>query len=246
MHDSRRGVLVVSLVLLCAAPWTATRASEARLDWNACAADGGVRSVNPTCDTNAGFHQLVLAVDMTEDVAGITGIEAVLRISTGDQFRSGVDLPDWWRFTAINMGVGCRGAALSANGVIAESAQSCEDWSLGTALVSPPIYSYPQFLGPGMARVILGASASTGPQQMLAGHEYFLMNMRIFNSHTMGDGACAGCEIPVHVFVDGINIVRGIENSMFLGGGLQAFASWLPQPTPTRSRSWAQLKALYH
>jgi hypothetical protein len=102
--------------------------------------------------------------------------------------------------------------------------------------------------------VPLSASAD-----LVAGQEYFSVNVLMNHSNTVGVGACAGCVTPMCIVLHSIKVTTpNAVNDRTLTGPSNStdsdFATWqggtgvpggCPGATPVEKRTWGTLKSLY-
>jgi len=144
----------------------------------------------------------------------------------------------------------CRQTSLSLSTLPDPENVTCQDW--GTATAASLIGAYQvDFRGPGTAR-LLAAVALPQPDltSLQAGVEYYSFTLRIRHDKTVGAGSCAGCDQPLAIVLNSINVTTDTPASNFmLSGPLNGvdanFAVWTPAPVPTRATSWSALKARF-
>jgi hypothetical protein len=92
-------------------------------------------------------------------------------------------------------------------------------------------------------------SSRAGP--ILSGSEYFLFNLMLDNTTTVGASACAGCSEPATVVFSGLLLQRlGQYPIGFSFPDRSNVVTWQSasascRPEPARNRTWGAIKALY-
>jgi len=240
--------------LLLAMSASVAAAAGVGLKWNACASDGGLTNKVFACNTNNGTNLLVGTFET--GAAGLlhtSGNEVVIDLAS-----QSTPLPAWWAFK--NAGT-CRSAALTMNFVNSATAVNCVDWALGAAAGGIGAYNI-GLRGPNTARLVAAlAVAPDNLQNLDGGQEYFSFNLSISNVKTVN--GCAGCLDPVCIVFNSINLTTPVlANNIFLTGPSNGtdsnFCTWqggagvvtpggsgCPQATPTKNKTWSQVKALY-
>jgi len=224
------------------------------LHWNACIVDGGVVNRNFACNSNNGSNQLVGSFEMGANLPGVVGTEIVVDIAS-----AGATLPAWWQFK--NVGT-CRTAAMTMNQVISGTA-TCVDWALGASAGGIGAYNIGA-RGPNTARMVAAlAVAASGAADLEPGTEYFSFNLLVNNTKTVGTGSCAGCQVPVCIVFNSVNVVPpapaiGVKLTGPSNGFDADFATWqggagvvvdgvsgCGAATPTSNKTWGAVKSLY-
>jgi len=240
--------------LLLAMSASVAAAAGVGLKWNACASDGGLTNKVFACNTNNGTNLLVGTFET--GAAGLlhtSGNEVVIDLAS-----QSTPLPAWWAFK--NAGT-CRSAALTMNFVISASAANCADWALGAAAGGIGAYNI-GLRGPNTARLVAAlAVAPDNLQDLTGGQDYFSFNISISNVKTVN--GCAGCLDPVCIVFNSLNLTTPVlANNVFLTGPSNGtdsnFCTWqggagvvtpggsgCPQATPTKNKTWSQVKSLY-
>lgn len=220
------------------------------LRWSGCFGDGGTVNRVFACATCGGSNVLVASFQLDDPSPPISSIDIAIGIATASS-----TLPPWWEFYNANA---CRRAALSVNTVIPGTAISCADWS--DVEVAGAIQSYLIGAnGPNTALLQCAFTRTGGDPSALAGaQEYFVANVVINISKTVGTGACAGCSTGACILLSRIRL-RGPSgdpviqltsptepgsNLVTAYGGAGAQCSLTP--THTRSPSWGSIKQLYY
>jgi hypothetical protein len=248
------------VILLCGTllALTATAASAAQgvnLRWQACFGDGGLFNRSFACNVNTGSHQLVGSFELGADLGSVSGNEIIIDLAS-----DGPVLPAWWEIRAPGV---CRNASLSFNTTISALAVNCFDWGNGLSVGGIGAYSI-GLAGPNTARIVAAAAVPPSSLQELFGAtEYFSFNAVVNNAKTVGTGACVGCEVPVCIVFNSLNLTTPIAaNNRKLTGPTNGtdsdFCLWqgggnpggprgtgCPGATPTKSSTWGTVKSLY-
>lgn len=250
-HRALAPLLALSLF---AAP--AARAMEGvNLRWDQCYGDAGAQNKTFACDTNTGTEILVGSFVIRSQIIQMGGEEVVIDLAS-----AGSALPPWWQF--MNPGT-CRQTALTADMITSATAVNCVDWSHGSASLLDQSYAVGE-RGPGTARLELLITEPLEATWNLPTGEYLSLNLRITHARTVGTNACAGCTEPVCIVLNSVlAITAGRATDRFLTGPANGtdsnFAAWqgggspvvggvsgCPAATPTTTRTWGAVKALYH
>jgi hypothetical protein len=139
---------------------------------------------------------------------------------------------------------------------------ACADWSDGQMFVG--IGAYCTSLGtcvdhPSAANEVRLKLVEAVPQQfpksLTPAHEYFAFNLVINNANTVGAGACAGCDVPMCIVFNSINVVAGATVNRFISTASSPgsnYVTWqggagtnCPAATPARNSTWGAVKSLY-
>jgi hypothetical protein len=254
----RRISLLCTLVLLAA---SSAGAATVNLRWSNCWGDGGVMNRTFACNTNSGTENLVGSFVMPHDLSQVSGEEIVLDIAV-----AGATLPAWWEFK--NTGT-CRQGSLGINFVQPATSTNCTDWAGGGAVGGIGSYANFYAFSPNSVRL---RAVSAVPLSALAdlsqGVEYYSFTVTIGHQKTVGTGACAGCSLGACLSLKGIGLTTPTPaNNLSLRAGVNpgeiyddALATWqggagvisqgvfatdCPAATPTRNRTWSDVKAIY-
>ena len=251
--------------LLLALSASIASASGVGLKWNSCAGDGGATNKAFACASNAGSNLLVgtFALDPAgPGLANVSGNEVIIDLASADPV-----LPAWWQMFKLGT---CRQASLSMNFVISALAVNCLDWAQAQSAGGIGAYNIGQ-RGPNTSRIIAAiAVPPTALQNLVGGQEYFAFNVAIGNQKTVGTGNCAGCQTPVCIVFNSVNLTTPIlANNVKLSGpgnGTDSdYATWqggagvvvnppppgsppvsgCPAATPTKNATWSQVKSMY-
>jgi hypothetical protein len=86
----------------------------------------------------------------------------------------------------------------------------------------------------------------TIPEPLIAGQTYFLFNVNIAHTKSLGGDSCAGCAQPLSIFFEEFKIyttTTGLEYTY--DGFVTPKATWQWSQVPTRNATWGQIKSLY-
>src|SRR5262249_44443744 len=130
-------------------------------------------------------------------------------------------LPAWWEFRDPGT---CRTTSLGFNVLINPADVNCIDWAQGQS--AGGIGAYNSELGSidgalvaqhRRIKIALAVPVS-GLQNLTAGTEYFSCNLTVNNAKTVGPVACAGCDQPMCIVFNSINITTPVSaNNVFIG-----------------------------
>jgi hypothetical protein len=252
-------VIPLCVILLALSATAASAGRGVNLRWTDCYGDGGSINRSFACNTNSGNQTLVCSFELGADLPRVDGLEIVVDLAS-----AGTTLPAWWQLH--NAGT-CRVTSLSVSSVISPLASNCIDWASGQAVSGLAAYQVGQS-GPNTARMkIATAVAQVDIADLVAGQEYFAINVTINNAKTVGTGSCAGCSTPVCIVLNSIRadtITPGgasgptVTLSGPTNGTDSDFAVWqggsgvvvgskigCPAATPTINRTWGMVKTLY-
>ena len=246
---------LVSLVLLCACPPAAV-ACGLSLSWNDCALGATAAASKAfACNTNDGYHVLTVSFDHYTDIPDVTGLYVFV-----DLVSESCPMPSWWEFR--NSG-SCRLAGLSATALMLPWQTACADpWQgQGSAAISG--YYNPVQSSHRHSRIVASVVVPAGfSVPIVAGTEYYGVNLLIRNQQTVGAGACAGCTIAVCLVIAEVALTSiDSGETRITSPGTSALASWQPSgnfpcvcshcdppaicTTPVVNRTWGQIKSLY-
>jgi len=229
-------------------------AEGVNLAWNHCFGEGtGVQNLTFACDTNVGSRVMTGSFVPGRDLTDIIGLEIVVDLASAS-----VTLPPWWQFR--NPG-SCRLFSLKTNPAPDPSDVVCVDWSAGQAQAGLAVYCVSGALcqnpAANAARMLV-TSVVTAGLDLTAFTEYFAFRFGIDNANTVGTGSCAGCEVPVCIVLNSIDIVsRDNLGSRKLTTASQPgsnFIAWqggavggpgCPAATATHHSAWGEVKSLY-
>jgi hypothetical protein len=230
--------------------------------WSHCFGQGtGVQNESFACDVNDGTHVMTGSFVLGAGINQVIGLEIII-----DLAAASTGLPAWWDL--YNAG-SCRAGSLSANFVPDPADPACPDWSHSQAVggianyctISGPCFDHPTSAN--LVRLKLAvAVAQANARDLAAGTEYFAFHVGLDNAGTVGPGSCSGCDVPVCIVLNSINVVgknnigsrllttANAPGSNFVswqGGGVPVGhgTSGCPAATAAHRSAWGQLKALY-
>src|SRR5262245_49163859 len=244
-------------VFTCCAPLPSL-AAGVQLAWSHCVGDAGaIQNAAFACDTNSGTHVIVASFVLGAGMPTVIGTENVIELAAAAPTR-----PAWWDLR--NEGT-CRPSSLSHSLVPVSGDVACADWSAG--LMAGGIGAYcvsgdqcVDFPGPNRARVkVFSAVAPQNAQDLVGGQSYFTFLLTIDHVKTVGAGACGGCDVPVCIVFNSVNVVdRGAFHQRFITGAASPgsdFITWqgggpvglqgCPAATSAQRSTWGSVKALY-
>lgn len=234
-------------VLVSATAFAATPGGN--LAWYDCYADGGVSNATFACTSNTGSEALVVSWVPSQDFHQFVGAEAFVDVYFDDAV-----LPAWWSKDCTGRTVGSAGLDAPA------SASACaEIWTRasvnggGLAAYNTPIYIQHGVLTPGAANTaqidMAGAVTINEPQDVLAGTDYFLFQVRINRMKSTGSGACTGCNAGAQLNLQGVWACEPVPAPQVedYTQGPQATVTLNRRNVvvPTLEHTWGALKAMY-
>jgi hypothetical protein len=226
------------------------------LRWDRCYADGGAWNRTFACDTNSGSEQLVGSFEVVQALALVVTVDL-----TVDLHSASAVLPAWWRVRDFGS---CRLGALTVDSDAPPTSSACLDWtpeftstSISAYLVNDQDLSHARLFATVALRSIDAAGLDPG-------QEYFLFRILVSNQKTIGSGSCAGCDVPVCLFLTRISLQRqgfnvpAIHLTQGANGPESQYATWQepdpsdPQavcgaglPVASRRSTWGAVKSLY-
>jgi hypothetical protein len=238
---------IVALATIGMNAWStgAGAAEGLYLSWNECALSPASSPQHaPACDTETGEHTLFTAFTLPFAVDSVIALEIVIDLQI-----SGTSLPPWWEFQEK----GCHQNALLATAAPAPGTPCGDPWGVpATEAVS--YYPGEPRGGPSQARVKINVAVLPGLYRRLEPNVmYHAARLRFQN---FGTSLCTGCLQSGCLVLNSITIGRlpGAPGGNLLleapGPGSANRATWNGgaqhcDAVPVRSRTWAQLKALY-
>jgi hypothetical protein len=242
--------------LLLAVSASIASAAGVGLRWSSCLSDGGTANRAFACTSNTGSNILVGTFELGADLPSTSGEEIIVDLASASS-----PLPAWWQFK--NVGT-CRTGSLAIGAAPPGSAINCSDWGGGLAGAGLGAYNIGGAAGANTARIIAASAVPpSGLQDLTAGSEYFAFTLTINNLKSTGLGSCAGCSDAVCIVFNSLNMTTPVlANNVFLSGpsnGSDAnFVTWqggagitsgrgigCPAATPTKSKTWSQVKSMY-
>ena len=213
-----------TLLLACAlfaapavAHAAAVSAPGVNLRWDRCYGDGGVWNKTFACDTNIGTEQVVGSFELAQNVNRVVTAVLVLDVRSASP-----TLPAWWELK--NSGT-CRQTALDFSTFAYPDPVTCLDWSASPTGGGISVVSIGS-QGPSHLRVNAAVAVlATNAVNMLVGQEYFLFRLIISHQKTVGTGACAGCDVPVCLFLSRVSLYQVGSSSAAIN--LEKGANWL-------------------
>jgi hypothetical protein len=169
------------------------------LSWDDCGTAGSeVRTF--ACNTNSGSPFVAIAsVVAPAGVDELLGMYATLEIQS-----AGGLLPSWW----LHGSGQCRSTTgLTAGFDFTAGPGSCLDFWSGQA-AGGLVYE-PGFGGADRARIRVAAAVPSdhrGPIE--AGSQYYMFKLNVLRTKSTGTGACAGCDVPVCIRLQEIQLVQ--------------------------------------
>ncbi len=170
--------------------FTAPSAPGMNLSWN----DGGslgTESLTSACGADTGYQDLVVTFRAPGGITDLLGIETSLMVQSESD-----SLPPWWRLWES----GCRADALTSIVDFSHGSATCADpWAGVPAVGGHFATAYPDDVANRERITVAVASDPPTGVALQAGREYYVCRLRLANRHTVGAGACAGCDVPVCV-----------------------------------------------
>lgn len=237
---------LLALVNLGFSPASGGAQPVAHLAWDDCGAAGRLTRTF-ACDTNVGSEQLVVSF-VPPAVAAFTGIEVGIRF-----WPPAASLPSWW---ALSAG-GCRATSLRSS-PFAPGFSACPDpWTsemFWTADLNTATQELRAF-----------ADLNKGQEHALeAGVEYHGLRFTFNHAKSAGAGACAGCSMPVGMYLSRLRLQLGppdptfeypltevpyvnwqCEGTPVVSQGVVVGWSFPGCATPARTPTWGRIKTLY-
>ncbi len=242
----KKNILIAGAMLVLGASFAS--AEGVNLSWNDCGI-AGQQNQTFACNTNSGApFVLVASYDPPANVTKLGGLSAQIDITT-DQ----ANLPDWWKH-----GTGqCRGTTgLSVSFDFTSGPFSCADYFGGQA-AGGTAYDV-GFGSPARARFRIQAAIAAGTEQPVdPGTEYYAFKANLLRAKTSGTGNCVGCSNSACIVLNEIQLFQPLElanDPIITNPRDRQFATWqnpatgpvgCPLSTPTKSKTWGQVKSLY-
>jgi hypothetical protein len=231
----------------CLAATSAT-AAGINLSWGGCSSDpGATASKIFACQACGGNALMTVSFDPPEGINRLSTIGFTIDVQSLN-----APLPPWWDLE--NPG-SCRPTSLAANTVFA-GANCAEPWMLpGSAVIDA--YLKPLAGDSYRARILGRVSVDTtsaGP--VVAGTEYYAVNLALNRARTIGTGACPGCSDPVCLQLKEIQLIQppgelGAIVTLTLFNtiitwqtGADGMAACLGA-IPTMNTTWGRVKSFY-
>jgi FG-GAP-like repeat/IPT/TIG domain/FG-GAP repeat len=173
--------------------------------WNECGS-AGTSNLNFACDSNSGTPLVAVAsFSPMTTLPEFLGASADIRVVS-----SSGSLPDWWKHGAAE----CRGTTgLATSFDFTAGPYACTDFSSGLAAGG---FAYDVGYGdPNVARLrVQYAVPFENRGQVVPGVEYYAFKVSVLRSKTTGTGACAGCEVPMCLRFDSIQLFQPPEQGL--------------------------------
>jgi len=243
--------LAVSLLALSAGR---AGAEGLNLGWDDCPG-GAAYSVIKTfaCNTNVGINTLIGSFIAPAGVIAMSANEIVMDVQTG-----GPVLPAWWKMASGQ----CRAASsVAGNFNFTAGPFTCYDyWQAGA--VGAMAWSIIPFAANRCRIKGVVALPSGDPRitEIPEGTHVYSFKCNINNARSTGLGACAGCGDEACIMLNSIRINQPVSSGapsipLYNAATVQhvIWQAWTttdpiyqcPVLTPTKSRSWGSIKALY-
>lgn len=236
-------------VALLAVTASVASAQGLNLAWNNCYGEGApVSNKVFACASNSGTNLAVASFIPATTLPTVNGNEVVFDLQS-----AGSTLPAWWQFK--NAG-SCRQASLTVNFVANAGNLACVDEFSGAGAGGIGAYTV-SASNPNRARLTVAiAVPASSITPVVAGTEYFAMNLLISNAKTVGTGSCAGCSTPVCLVLNSIKLTQPVgvgdvlignpagNNAITWQGGA-IDGGGCPAAVPTRNTTWGAVKSLY-
>ncbi len=232
-------------LLMAASIASAGDPSGINLSWDDCG-PAGTSTKSFACDVNTGAP-LVLVASFTPpaNINEFLGIAAQIDITVGTQ------VPDWWKHGSSF----CRGTTgLATSFDFTSGPFTCTDFFGGQAAGG---FAYEaEFSSPNRARFRIQAAIpvdNKGP--ISVGTQYYAFKANILKSKTTGGGSCAGCLSEACIVFNSLQLFQPLEANNDPIITAEEDQNWVtyqslsildcPANTPTRNRTWGQVKSLY-
>lgn len=229
-------------ILLAAPP---ASAAGINLSWDDCGTFG-LAQKNFACNTNSGTDQLFCSVVPSIAMTSLNGVECVVTITT-----PAATLPAWWQ----KQTGGCHAGAPATTTVFTGSVNCIDPW--GANGFASANYDYPVTgYGPDMGRIRTIATRLSGTFAINNSSEYYVTKIGINHTKSTGTGACAGCTTSACIILQSIKLsgpgtsapTQTLSNPVTRQHVIWQDAAPLvgcPGATPTRNRTWGEIKTLY-
>jgi hypothetical protein len=231
-------------LLLLAAP--AAAQSGVLLSWDDCGSAGSVDKTF-SCTTNTGQQTLVGSYVPPAGLTKVMGNIALIEIHSTQAV-----LPSWWEFENANT---CRELSLGVSGDFTAGPSSCADYWAGQATANVVSYAI-GVGGTDQSRLTLAMyrpSDSAGP--VSAGTEYYSFLLNINNARTIPSTSCPGCNDPVCIVLDQIQVLQlpgtpGGDVTITAAAG-KRYITWqggtpnCSAANPVTNATWGRVKSLY-
>ena len=242
-------IAILAAVLMVAASPLPALGQGINLSWSDCGTHGTLLRTF-ACNTNVGVNSLVGSFVPGAFVDSMRAAEAAIVVETPGP------VPDWW---GLRTGL-CRPAALIASFDFTGGPFNCHDYwqggAAGGAAADPPVGN--------SIRIKLAVALPLNDSRVADlddNVEVYAFKVNITNAKSAGDGACPGCDVGACIVLNTIQVhtlTDGQPLTFFLTSpGTRIHVTWqckgfvttrgcaLDCTTPTRDRTWGQVKQLY-
>ena len=248
----KRSILITVAMLLASVGVAGAKQIEAA--WGNCNGAGGTKIITFDCanEQNSGHgvtYELFHNFTLDFPIPSVIAVQGIVEF----QFQSPT-VPDWWFMT----GGGCNDGTIGFNYLRGTTCTGSSPALCGTSAaqcsgsgVAGIGYAYG---APNKARAIIAlARPSTSPVNLTAAKHY-AWRILFFMDNPNGFGPCTGCETPVTIMLDWLDIFDINSTAYPIGyvdSGSDPWVCALPAGgtactvIPVRSKTWGQLKALY-
>lgn len=242
----KKSLLIAGTMLVLGASMASAQGGI-NLSWNDCGTFG-TGNITFACNTNAGApFTAVGSFYPPATLPEFLGINAQIDL------RSQGPTPEWWKH---NTGF-CRGTTgLSVNFDFTSGPFNCADFFVGAA-AGGFVYEYPAGPAPAgeRSRVRLTCAVPFDNRgQIDEGVEYYAFKLNVLRAKTSGAGSCPGCNVPVCLVLDNIQLFQPPEQAndpIISNPADRNFVTWqasdptCPASTPAANKTWGQVKSLY-
>jgi hypothetical protein len=241
----KRTILLTALLLVIAAPMA--MAAGLNFTWSTvCWTESPVALQTFACNVNtatAAFQwPMTMSFKIDSEMTDMVGIEI-----TCEGQSDATDLPDWWKVGPTD----CRpNQMLYTSDKSTVATETCVDWTAGTAF---NVFGYTWDTNRAHVSGGCAIDAST-PFDMMPDIEYYVGQLLLKNSKTVGTGACTGCSTGM-IWGCTLLTIAGLDGRRDdltepLASGNQCL-NWNNATTPcsgvpvSRPFTWGQVKNLY-
>jgi hypothetical protein len=263
-------MLVLTVVAGLAAPavWAQNYIS---LAWGDCLVDGGTSRANVNCSAESWTEYLIFTHQLGVDQPNFVGIEGIIDM---DDQTNPASMSGWWQWDIGSAGT-CRTAAVVSNVPEASmsprwTGATCIDVgmsvkTLATTYIMVRRPSPGTGTGPNSQRIVFQwVVPYDQPIPYTAGTNVAVGSLRICSRPTNGHATCAGCTAGITFTLNSIFAAQpaGSPNGSLTATDPLPFPGWptyltncvsanypattcLPFISPTETRTWGQLRALY-
>ena len=263
----KRLFLVMSVVAASLLAASASIASThvvtgVNLAWSNCFGEGTpVQNKAFACNINTGTNLMVASFLPPVDVPTVNGNEVVIDILASNATTTAL-ASGWWSFK--NAGA-CRQSSLTVNFTANAANAVCLDEFAGAA--AGGIGAYTQTAPSGGWSVdnsltaahyrltVAIAVPASAIAPVLAGSEYFALNIGVNNLKSIGTGSCTGCADPVCIVLNSIKLTQPVGVGDFVIGNAASAGSnvvtWQGgvsggcAAVPAKNTTWGAIKSLY-